>query len=429
MQDNNPTADSSHSLGDTAPQISEYSDINTSQPMSLAEETSLEKRAEEDENENEQLSSKSLTDMPVEVLMEISLQLPCRAFARFLQTNRYIHDTINTHYIWHRRFTIRFGQTILKSKLNLLLPKGSSAGPNTGTSSSRASTEPPSPGSLPESNTNSGISGNISSHTLNRDTPSSQGGLGLPGQYHNHEDPTSSTSSPPLPSVASSPTPSGASTPLADGESGEDGGGNRSSEDGGNGNGDEDEDAKKRAKGKGRKIDLRKTTQASKELLIELYKQYSRMTLPAEEMAICHMDGRYWEMIENNISKFGKLAQLHSVWWMDIIVVFYGVPPGRYKVQWRVKATSDAPIINSEFKAIPFDKHDDNPGDRPDAILFKPRNALEFIEQTDLRVTKANIKPFRSLFQKDFTILELPGELLIEDDYQNVFLQIRNHEG
>ncbi len=82
------------------------------------------------------------------------------------------------------------------------------------------------------------------------------------------------------------------------------------------------------------------------------------MTLPAEDMAICHMGDRYWIMIDSASSSYGKLAELRSVWWMDVVAVFYGVPPGRYKVQWRVKVTSDAPVVNSEFKAILFDKHE-----------------------------------------------------------------------
>lgn len=80
------------------------------------------------------------------------------------------------------------------------------------------------------------------------------------------------------------------------------------------------------------------------------------MTLPAEDMQICHMGDRYWRMIDSESSEFGRLAQLQSVWWMDVVAVFKGVPPGRYKVQWRLKVTSDAPIINTDFKVVIYDK-------------------------------------------------------------------------
>lgn len=84
----------------------------------------------------------------------------------------------------------------------------------------------------------------------------------------------------------------------------------------------------------------------------------ARMTMPAEDMEICHMGDRYWKMVESEVSSFGKLAHLQSVWWMDVITVIHGVPPGRYKVQWRVKVTSEAPIINTDFRAVILDKNE-----------------------------------------------------------------------
>lgn len=82
----------------------------------------------------------------------------------------------------------------------------------------------------------------------------------------------------------------------------------------------------------------------------------ARVILPAEDMDICHMGDRYWKMIEHRSSLFGKLAELRSVWWMDVAAVFHGVPPGRYRIQWRLSVTSDAPVVNSEFRVVLFDK-------------------------------------------------------------------------
>ncbi|KAF9170623.1 hypothetical protein BGX20_008716 [Mortierella sp. AD010] len=344
----------------------------------------------------------SLTDMPVEVLTQIALKLPCKEFGRFLQVNRSIHDIANSHYIWHQRFATRFGQSILKSKLEDAKTKPASSPPS----------RPPSPRFPPDANTNSSNNGSPSTATPQI----------YQGFYHNHQDPTSTTSTP-VSSVPSSPQ-SVHSQILATAS-------NSSGSDNVARPNDDIAATKDQSteKGKGRKIDLRKTTEISKDILIELYRQYSRMTLPAEDMQICHMGDRYWKMIESRSSTFGRLAQLQSVWWMDVVAIFRGVPPGRYKVQWRVKVTSDAPIVNSEFRAVLFDKDEEGTSDKPDSIHFKPRNVQEFTERTDTKVTKADRKPFRNLFRKDFTILELPGDLIIEDDFQNVFLQIRNHEG
>ncbi|KAF9952893.1 hypothetical protein BGZ72_005852 [Mortierella alpina] len=376
---------------------------------------------------------KTLCEMPEEVLMHIALALPCREFGRFLQTNRQIHDCLDTHYVWHQRFTTRFGQPILQSRLRPAFQTSDH-------SSSPRSSSPPSP-RFPTNTSQNNLSSSNSAGSLgSAEGNSSDQRLSSyfshhqqHNNHHNNQDPQHSTSSH---SGASSPyglSRSSSPTPAAHGDdrvalpSGGGSSGSNSSDDE-----HEDEAAKRPAKpkGKGRKIDLRKTTKASRELLIELYKHYSRMTLPAEDMAICHMGDRYWIMIDSASSSYGKLAELRSVWWMDVVAVFYGVPPGRYKVQWRVKVTSDAPVVNSEFKAILFDKHEDHSAvaGRPDSILFKPRNVQEFTQHTDSQVMKADRKPFRNLF-KGFTILELPGELVVEDDFQGVFLQIRNYEG
>ena len=62
------------------------------------------------------------------------------------------------------------------------------------------------------------------------------------------------------------------------------------------------------------------------------------------------------------------------------------------------------------------------------ALLFKPRNMHEFTQRTDSLITKTDRQPFRKLFN-GLTILELPGELVIEHGYTGVFVQIRNHDG
>ncbi|KAG0278077.1 hypothetical protein BGZ95_004782 [Linnemannia exigua] len=340
-----------------------------------------------DSGDTEGLGRKKITlgDMPAETLIHIGLTLPCREFGRFLQTNRTIHSCLNSHYVWHQRFTTRFGQTVLEDKLN-----------------------------SPNSNNPSKLSPPLTPRGLS--------------QYNNHLDPVSAPSSP-LPSAASSPrlNPSLPHTPPpnpSDDGSESDGNGNN-----GNGEGSSSSHAKRAPKGKGRRIDLRRTNMAPKEMLIDMYKQMSRLTLPAEDMMIAHMGNQFWRMIASGESRYGRLAELASVWWMDVVAVFYGVPPGRYKVQWRVKVTSDAPIVNTEFRAVLFDKHEDlnTVEEKPNTLTFKPTSKQEFIEQTDSQGGRVNKRPFRNLF-KGFTTLELPGELLVEDDYRGVFVQIRNHD-
>ncbi|KAF9115033.1 hypothetical protein BGX27_009151 [Mortierella sp. AM989] len=162
--------------------------------------------------------------------------------------------------------------------------------------------------------------------------------------------------------------------------------------------------------------------EAERASLMGQRRKYSWMTLSVEDMSISQMDNQGWTMIESTNSSFGRLAQLQYVWCMDVEVVFRGVPPGRYTVQWRVKVTSDTAIVNSEFRAVVLDEGEEAaPENTSDAILFKPQNVQEFTRYTH---TEADGIPFRV----DFTILELPGELFIVNDFQNVYLQIRNYD-
>ncbi|KAF8940231.1 hypothetical protein BGZ47_007820 [Haplosporangium gracile] len=72
----------------------------------------------------------TLCTLPVDVLIDIALALPCREFGRLLQTNRYIHQTLDTHWVWHRRFVIRLGQSLLAAKLKQSVENASSSSSN-----------------------------------------------------------------------------------------------------------------------------------------------------------------------------------------------------------------------------------------------------------------------------------------------------------
>ncbi|GJJ74514.1 hypothetical protein EMPS_06872 [Entomortierella parvispora] len=314
-----------------------------------------------------------LLELPIEVLMELALYLDFRSFARLIQTCSSLHDSLDTHYIWHRLFLIRFGQSFLATKLKELelVPESPPASPTTPTT-------PISP-----------------THSSSKSGSSNQ----------------SSTSSSPF--VEDGYLSSNVS---------EDDSGNHDVEEGGD---------KADPKGKGKKFDIRKTNAASKELLISLFKEWKRMVIPAEFMSIVHMHTRYWELVENSTSTFGKLAKLNSVWWMDIEAIFRGVPPGRYKVQWRLGLTSEAPVVNTEFRVVLFDQNEDDTTGfdaKLNAIQFRPRGIQEFTEQTDSLIANTNRQPFKRLF-KGLLTMELPGELIIKQRHSGVFVQIRNHEG
>ncbi|KAF9135997.1 hypothetical protein BGW39_009049 [Mortierella sp. 14UC] len=255
------------------------------------------------------MSLPSFCSLPVDVLNAIALALPCREFGRLLQTNRHIHDTLDTHWIWHQRFVARMGQGFLAAKLK----------------------------------------------QVEEDAPA--------------------------------PT-----TMMVDGE--------------------EEEE-----------VDLRKTSAASKEQLIEWYRGYTRTVIPARDMTIIHMNGTFlWSMQPNTTSVFGEMARLGAVNWLDVSALFHGVVPGRYYVQWGLIVNSITAVQYTLFRAIALMSHEFPPWDNmhPDTIRFTPQRASAFIQHTT--------SPTRNRFQAGPMIFQLPAVLQIGPEHPTVFVQLKDHD-
>ncbi|KAG0231710.1 hypothetical protein BGW42_008662 [Actinomortierella wolfii] len=203
-----------------------------------------------------------------------------------------------------------------------------------------------------------------------------------------------------------------------------------------NNNTDTNERGRGSDKGKGKKrsasplIVLRRTADVPFEVLLELYQKYSRLVIPAEEMSICHMGDRYWVMHESGLSRFGKIASLHSVWWLDVFAVFHGVPQGRYRVRWRMKVTSNGPVVGTKFLAKVFRVTEvdiEAATKEPAAISFEPQDMDSFKAHTTAE--SSTIRRSIKKLIPGFTVFELPGTILVEDNFSNVLVQIQNHEG
>ncbi|KAF9912058.1 hypothetical protein EC991_001004 [Linnemannia zychae] len=254
------------------------------------------------------MSSPSLCNLPVDVLSAIAMALQCREFGRLLQTNRYIHDTLDTHWIWHQRFIVRMGQGFLAAKLK---------------------------------------------------------------QFEE-----------------GAPAPT---TMTVDGE-----------EEG---------------------VNLRKTCSASKEQLIEWYRDNTRTIIPARDMTIIHMNnGFLWTMEPNTTSAFGEMARLSSVNWLDVSALFHGVIPGQYYVQWGLVVNSITAVQHTLFRAVALGSHEFPPWDNtyPNTIGFIPQRASAFIHHTN--------SPVRDQFRAGPMIFQLPIILTIGPEHPTVFVQLKEHD-
>ncbi|KAI8138250.1 hypothetical protein BJV82DRAFT_631613 [Fennellomyces sp. T-0311] len=62
----------------------------------------------------------------------------------------------------------------------------------------------------------------------------------------------------------------------------------------------------------------------------------------AQNMEMIHNRLPYWRTERTNESIYGATVKLHSVCWFDISGVIEGVPPGRYRIQWRTRLSLSA---------------------------------------------------------------------------------------
>ncbi|KAF9393410.1 hypothetical protein BGX21_010774 [Mortierella sp. AD011] len=143
-------------------------------------------------------------------------------------------------------------------------------------------------------------------------------------------------------------------------------------------------------------------------------------------MFIIHLNQYYWKLVERAGSSFNQVAELHGVWWLDASRVFYGVPRGRYRIQWHCEMERNFPALQTEFRAVVTDLNEIPPWDTslPSAVSFTLRNQSQLME----RAAHPDVASYESLYNR-FFILQIPDVLVIDECHQNVLIQLRNHDG
>ncbi|KAF9433140.1 hypothetical protein BGZ76_009828 [Entomortierella beljakovae] len=154
--------------------------------------------------------------------------------------------------------------------------------------------------------------------------------------------------------------------------------------------------------------------------LKKLFWRLSRTTIPSIDMCIIHMNGHYWCRTEHPRCIFNPVAELRSyVCWFDVSAVMYSVPKGRYKIQWGcVMKNSGYHFEYAEFRAIVT--ADEAPiwdTTLPSTMSYHLSRRHELVQM---------IEPKTMLHDRPI-IVQVPGELEVEHDYMNVFVQIREH--
>ncbi|KAI9249735.1 hypothetical protein BDA99DRAFT_523503 [Phascolomyces articulosus] len=143
---------------------------------------------------------------------------------------------------------------------------------------------------------------------------------------------------------------------------------------------------------------------------IYMVKDENRLSA-AEHMVITHIKLPYWRIVHSNESLYGATAKLHSVCWFDVRGLIEGVPPGKYRVQWRMRLSLSARWNEAfEFTAsiIPRNQSltpdlDDMGGEKVVSYITPPK----FYAREDV-VTNTWI------------LVTIPGEIEIKDGYADI---------
>ncbi|KAM3583087.1 hypothetical protein VKS41_004839 [Umbelopsis sp. WA50703] len=74
----------------------------------------------------------------------------------------------------------------------------------------------------------------------------------------------------------------------------------------------------------------------------------------ANDFEIAHLNGIHWRKCESTESEYGSIAMMQQVYWLDANATIQSVPPGTYRVLWRVRIW-DTVLRNQQvdFTAIP----------------------------------------------------------------------------
>ncbi|KAL0081151.1 hypothetical protein J3Q64DRAFT_1756802 [Phycomyces blakesleeanus] len=81
-----------------------------------------------------------------------------------------------------------------------------------------------------------------------------------------------------------------------------------------------------------------------------------------DDMEISHMNTEYWETEETESSIYGHVAKLNLVCWFKMIGNLESVPPGEYKVQWRMRVVSNSGWTDSfKFRVSLKEIYDNDP--------------------------------------------------------------------
>jgi hypothetical protein len=63
----------------------------------------------------------------------------------------------------------------------------------------------------------------------------------------------------------------------------------------------------------------------------------------------------YWRFVDDSRCPYKKAAKLVSgIWWLDIRGTLFGVPPGRYWVQWGLGLTNSSSVVRTQFRVALF---------------------------------------------------------------------------
>ncbi|KAK3841492.1 MAG: hypothetical protein J3R72DRAFT_444981 [Linnemannia gamsii] len=205
------------------------------------------------------------------------------------------------------------------------------------------------------------------------------------------------------------------------------------------------------------------TSGCSKEDLNKWYCKFTRKSVPPKDMVIGHLDTGYWQLLNDPRSSFddGLVANLtQGLTWLNVSAKLFGVPPGRYWVQWCFSLQSSSAVVGTQFRVATFSRDEVKRyiGQGCYVVFFlfclfvlsgrysiidhmsplsqlqvplwhnENKNSIDYTPGTFrkfLHHTTATDKEF--LDPNEAFIFQLPRVLVVEENEPTVFVQLREH--
>ncbi|KAG0272519.1 hypothetical protein BGZ95_011729 [Linnemannia exigua] len=151
----------------------------------------------------------------------------------------------------------------------------------------------------------------------------------------------------------------------------------------------------------------------------------ARKSVPPKDMVIGHLDTGYWHLVSDPRSAFddGLVANLgQGLSWLNVSGSLFGVPPGRYWVQWSYNLRNPTAVVGTQFRVATFSR------DLVPVWHYETKSSIDYTPGTFRKFLHHTTATNKELLDpNEVFIFQLPQVLVVEENKPTVFVQMREH--